>query len=120
MKKRRIITMTIVLISFILISINPISSATIDPGSFKPTLDQSGVDKISGIANPIIGAIQTIGIVVAAITIIVLGIKYMAGSIDEKAEYKKKMIPYLIGAVLVVAITQIVGVIAELVDNINA
>ncbi len=120
MKKTKIITITILLVIFILIIISPIVSATITPGDFEPTLDSSGVGKIAGIANPIIGAIQTIGIVVAAITIIVLGIKYIAGSVDEKAEYKKTMIPYLVGAVLVVAITQIVGVIAKLVDNINA
>lgn len=120
MKKTKIITIITLLIIILLIIISPIVSATIDPGSFQPTLDQSGVGKIAGIANPIIGAIQTIGIVVAVITIIVLGIKYMAGSVDEKAEYKKTMIPYLIGAVLVVAITQIVGLIAKLVDNINA
>lgn len=120
MKKTKIITIIILLMLFILIILNPIASATISPGDFQPTLDQSGVGKIAGIANPIIGTIQVIGIVVAAITVIVLGIKYMAGSVDEKAEYKKTMIPYLIGAVLVVAITQIVGLIANLVDNINA
>ena len=120
MKKIKIITISILLAIVLLIVISPIVSATITPGDYAPTLDSSGVGKIAGIANPIIGTIQTIGIVVAAITIIVLGIKYMAGSIDEKAEYKKTMIPYLIGAVLVVAITQIVGVIAKLVDNINA
>ena len=33
----------------------------------------------------------------------VIGIKYMMGSAEEKAEYKKTMIPYLIGAVLLFA-----------------
>ena len=120
MKKTKIITICVLLVIILLIEISPAVSATIDPGSFAPTLDQSGVDKISGIANPIIGTIQTIGIVVAAITIITLGIKYIAGSVDEKSEYKKTMIPYLVGAVLVVAITQVVGLITKLVDNINA
>ena len=35
--------------------------------------------------------------------LMVLGIKYMMGSAEEKAEYKKTMIPYLIGAVLLFA-----------------
>ena len=33
----------------------------------------------------------------------VLGIKYMMGSAEEKAEYKKTFIPYIIGAVLLFA-----------------
>ena len=30
----------------------------------------------------------------------ILGIKYMTGSAEEKAEYKKTMVPYLVGAVI--------------------
>ena len=44
----------------------------------------------------------------------------MTGSIEEKAEYKKTMIPYLIGVVLLVAITQFLGLIANIVSNIDA
>ncbi len=39
--------------------------------------------------NPILGTITVIGIVISAITLTVLGIKYMIGSVEEKAEYKK-------------------------------
>ena len=31
----------------------------------------------------------------------ILGIKYMLGSVEEKASYKKSMMPYLIGSVLI-------------------
>ncbi|MEI3401230.1 MAG: hypothetical protein V8R51_02250 [Clostridia bacterium] len=44
---------------------------------------------------------QTVGIVLSVVILIILGIKYMMGSAEEKAEYKKTMIPYLIGAVSV-------------------
>ena len=39
--------------------------------------------------------------ILAIIIIAVLGVKYMMGSTEEKAEYKKTMMPYLVGAVLV-------------------
>ena len=42
----------------------------------------------------------------------VLGVRYMMGSAEEKAEYKKVMIPYLIGAVLLFAAVNLAGWIA--------
>ena len=61
----------------------------------------TGTDKIETVGGKIISVITTIGIVVAVIVLLVLGIKYMMGSASEKAEYKKTMIPYLVGAVLI-------------------
>ena len=55
------------------------------------------------VGKKIIGALKGIGTIVAVAILIVIGIKYMMGSAEEKAEYKKVMIPYLIGAVLIFA-----------------
>lgn len=87
---------------------------TIDPNALtKPSIDldkeKTAIDKIA----PIIGAITTIGVIVSVVTLIVLGIKYMVGSIEEKAEYKKSMIPYLIGAFFVFAISTVVTIIMQ-------
>ena len=49
----------------------------------------------------------------------VLGVKYMLGSVEEKAEYKKDLIPYFIGAVLLFAICTIVKVLQTLGSSIN-
>lgn len=51
--------------------------------------------------NKIMGLVQGVGIGIAVIILVVLGIKYMMGSAEEKAEYKKTMIPYVVGAVLI-------------------
>lgn len=74
---------------------------------------------ISTIGGQIANILSTIGIIVGVIVLLVLGIKYMMGSTSEKAEYKKTMIPYLIGVVLLVAITQFIGLIANIVSNID-
>ena len=65
---------------------------------------QEGVTKIG---NQLIGIITTVGVVVAVIILLVLGIKYMMGSASEKAEYKKTMIPYLVGAILIFGLVMI-------------
>ena len=70
--------------------------------------------KFIGKANIIIGAIQTIGIVISVITITILGIKYMVGSIEQKAEYKKTMIPYIIGVFFLVGTITVLEIISKL------
>ena len=43
----------------------------------------------------------------------------MMGSVSEKADYKKTMIPYLIGTVIFFAISQFVSIIMEMTEFIN-
>ena len=43
----------------------------------------------------------TIGIAVALIWGLVLGIKFVTGSLEEKAETKKGLIPYVVGCVII-------------------
>lgn len=63
--------------------------------------------------NNIVAIITTIGIVISVVMLVVLGIKYMLGSVEEKAEYKKTLIPYMIGASFVFAASIIVQIIYE-------
>lgn len=76
--------------------------------------DKTGTVSSTGITSlgaTIVGILQVIGIIVAVVVLLVLGIKYMMGSAEEKAEYKKTMIPYVIGALLIFAATTIVNVL---------
>lgn len=49
-------------------------------------------------ANNILGLIQVVGVVVSVVMLMAIGIKYMLGSVEEKAEYKSSLMPYIIGA----------------------
>ena len=42
----------------------------------------------------------------------------MMGSVEEKAEYKKTMTPYVIGAFMVFGITNIIAIIIDIVQGI--
>lgn len=70
-------------------------------------------NSISAIGGQIANILSTIGIIVGVIVLLVLGIKYMMGSTSEKAEYKKTMIPYLVGIVLLLGASGIVKAIAS-------
>ena len=63
--------------------------------------------------------VTKVGVVVAVIILLVLGIKYMMGSASEKAEYKKTMIPYLVGAILIFGASAITKVVVGLAQGIT-
>lgn len=58
-----------------------------------------------------LGFIQVIGSALALICLMVLGIKYMMGSVEEKAQYKKTLLPYFIGALMVFGISNLLRVV---------
>ena len=82
--------------------------------------DTGAGTQVQGIGEQIIGIIQVVGSLVAVGVIVVLGIKYMMGSASEKAEYKKVMLPYIIGAVLIFAGVNIASAIYKMASQITA
>ena len=73
--------------------------------------DIKGKEKIENTAGRIIKIIRYIAIVIAVVLIAVFGIKFMLGSAEEKAEYKKSFVPLIIGIVVVFASTYIAQII---------
>lgn len=67
-------------------------------------------------AGKIMGMIRNVAAIAAVIIIMVLGVKYMLGSVEEKADYKKSFIPLIVGIVLVVAATQIAAFIFNMAE----
>ena len=49
----------------------------------------------------------------------IIGIKYVAASPNEKAEYKKGMTIYVVGAVLLFGASFLLGVVQDFVSGIN-
>lgn len=77
------------------------------------------VGGITSIGNDIVKIITTGGVVVSVVILVVLGIKYMMGSAEEKAEYKKTLMPYVIGAGLVFAASSVATVVFNFATSIN-
>lgn len=68
-------------------------------------------------ASKILGAIQTIGTVLSVVMLIAIGIKYMLGSVEEKAEYKKTLWPYIVGAFVLFTGTLLPQLIYDFMKN---
>ena len=121
MKKTVKIISTILLAIMLLTSISTVALAKVDlDKTLQGVESATGGDgeQIATVGGNIVNIIQIVGIVVAVIVLLVIGIKYMIGSASEKAEYKKTMIPYIVGAVLIFAGTSLVKVIYSLASSV--
>lgn len=103
-KYRNIIGIILIIILLVSLTIIPnycYAEDTLGLGDLNQYEGKSpGSDKLVNKANVIFTAIRIIGIILSVVILIIIGIKYMLGSVEEKAEYKSTLLPYLIGAFL--------------------
>lgn len=69
------------------------------------------------IGNKLITVASTIGSIVSVIVLVVIGIKYMTGSLEEKAEYKSSLLPYFIGSIIVFAASTLAGYLYNMITS---
>ena len=87
------------------------------PADLKPNAEDT--EGITELGQKLMGILSTIGMVVSVLVLMVLGIKYMMGSAEEKAEYKKTMIPYVVGAILIFGASTIATMVFNFADGLN-
>ncbi len=114
MKKTKLIISILIVISIIIFPLI-INASQITPDDYKAAdLTTSDVEGMFKYGGRIAGIIQIVGTIVSAGTIIIIGIRYVLSSVDEKAEYKERMYPYFIGAVLLFGASNIVKIIYQI------
>ena len=99
-----------IILAIMVVAVASTVFAAIDPSTYKGESSVS-TTKIDSLGNTIIKIVSTVGSIASVLVLVVLGIKYMMGSAEEKAEYKKTLLPYVIGAALVFAASAIAGVV---------
>lgn len=106
---KKIIKILPVLLVMIMVfsTVSVVFAAPTNPSSLTGT----GTTSFDNIGKRIIGMVQAIGSIASVMVLVILGIKYMMGSAEEKAEYKKTFIPYLVGAILVFAASNLASMI---------
>jgi len=108
-KHNKILIVLINLILILFLISNTVFGTLID--QFDNSIDTSESNDLRDTGGKVLGVIRVVGIIIAVAMLMILGIKYMIGSADEKAEYRKLMIPYLIGAILIFAATSLADMI---------
>ncbi len=111
--KNKVFVILINLILILFIISNTVFGSLVDVFKGSINTNGSGASEVKDKGGRIVGVIQVIGTMVAVGMLIILGIKYVLGSADQKAEYRKTMIPYFIGAVLIFGFSNITQIIYE-------
>lgn len=102
----------IIIITFIILFPTTVCFAghfAVDPDSFGATYD-TDISKVKAIGETILGYIVNIAAVSSVVIIAFLGIKFMIGSVEQRAEYKKSFMPLLVGMFVVLSSSLIVGI----------
>lgn len=107
-KSMKIVSILMMAVMMIMVA-TPVLAVTATVTPTQPT-DTAGILKLAG---KILGFLQWIALIGGVLIIAVLGIKYMMGSLEEKAEYKKSMIPLIVGIIVVMGATTIANLLVK-------
>lgn len=107
-KAVKIIATVLTIVMLLMVTTSNVFALT--PNSITPTSTNAD-SEITNYGGKILSVVTTAGIVLSVIILAVLGIKYMLGSAEEKAEYKKTLMPYLIGAALIFGASTIATIV---------
>ena len=111
-KSIKIVSVALMMLAIALVSTSVFAGDLNLPSQVaKPDTSANGIENVKTIGNDILGIIRVVGTIVAVGMLIVLGIKYMMGSAEERAEYKKTLFPYFVGAVLIFAASSLTNMI---------
>lgn len=119
MKIKKIIVFLIILISIITIStfVNAgddfLDDFTGNPGN-------TATKKVNNALGLALGIIQVIGMVVAIVMLLILGMKYIMSAPNDRAEIKKHAVVYIVGAVIMFGAAGIVEIIKNFGINFMA
>ena len=116
MKKKILITLTITIILTTFFS--TVYAGGIDPTGIVKEPTKEGVNTLYSLGNIIIGIFQVVGVGMALVALLVLGISYMYSSPNEKAEIKNKLIPFVIGGTLLFGSSTLIKLVEQFVNAI--
>jgi len=115
--KKTVKMAAILLITMVLvISLGSVVLAAIAPGTMTPTYDVN-MTGLQNAGQSVLGVIRNIAVIGGVIIIAILGIKFMLGSAEERAEYKKSFIPLIVGIIVVMGATTIAVFIFDMAGN---
>lgn len=119
----KIIIIIIVIFAFTLLYVPKAMAGDSDPDADIETADYKvGLTYKEGEyffkkAGKVLTILRSISIMVALICLSIIGIKYMVGSIDEKANYKEKLLPVAIGCILIAGLNSLLLAINSIMNS---
>lgn len=113
MKKMLIIVLCVTL-CIVFTSITVFAIPDVD--LYKPSSDMP--NEITNIGNRIIGVVQFVGTIFAVAMLVWLGIRLMLASPSERADIKSRAVPYIVGAVMLFSIVNLLKIVYDIMQGI--
>lgn len=115
MNSQKIILFSIMFI-FVLTFFGTISfaSQTLNTNEYKTDLQYDEASYLFNKGAVILKLLRNIAAVVSVVTLSIIGVRYMVGSIEQRAEYKQTMMPVVIGCILIGALSAILSLIQSI------
>ena len=122
-KTMKIITVMLLAITLVMFfSSNVLAASTSKASGLISNIEKATNDaersvdtsKFVSTAGKIIVLLRNFSIIAGVILIIVLGVKYMMGSVEQKSDYQKSFVPLIVGIVLVIGATSIASFLFSL------
>ena len=121
MKKTISWMLTIVLCLIMILPSCIYATGDIDTDKYKDIYRKDGNTKLAEAGGGVLAVVQVVGISCGVIMLLILGVKYMmmSSTADDKATIKEKLIPYVIGAVLLFGGTGLLSLVAKFAQSLN-
>ena len=110
--KKKIIPLLIVMLIIAMTTTVFADTAKFD--KLKDINKTTGTTALSEVSGKIIGVIYVVATIVSLGMLLVIGIKYITSSPDQKADLKSRAVPYLIGAALIFGAANILKFIEQI------
>ena len=107
-----------IMAAFTVIILTITINTNITIGTTISDLNQPASSEFNNVGNTAVKVISIVGMIVSVVTLILLGIKYMAGSMEQRAEYKRSLLPYFIGALFVFGASGIASIVYNIAKDL--
>ncbi len=119
--KKTVALILAILVCLITILPSFVFAGDINTDNFSEIYKNKGNTKLVTAGGKVLGVARVIGVSCGVICLLILAIKYimMSSNSNDKATIKEKLIPYVIGAVLLFAGTGILSIIANFAQKMD-
>ena len=116
-KAYKVLSVLVIAVMILAISSN-VFAVSIDSIKSNATLSGGLGTELTNAGSQVFTIITSVGMILAVVMMAIMGIKYMMESSEGKAEYKKNMMPYLVGAICVFGASTIAKIVVGFGQNL--
>ena len=115
--KKIIKKLFIIFIGILMIHNSTLYAITIDTNVNIGETD--AINSSDSMISEFVGVFQVIGAVISILALVIIGIRYMLSSLEEKAKMKGILVYYIIGAILVFATSSVLSIAYNVMTNLK-